>query len=125
MYEGDAPMAERRAQALALDRERLRELLGQEELRELLDPSAVDDRWLELQWLGERRARNQDQVHDMLRRLGDLTTAEVVARSSSGEAADWLASLGGARRAVEVRIGGEDRWIAVEDVARYRDAVGV
>src|SRR6185437_3718927 len=100
MYEGDAPLAERRAQALTLDRERLRELLGQEELRELLDPTAVSDLELELQSLGERRVRTRDQLHDLLRRVGDL-------------------------RAAEVRIGGEDRWIAVEDVGRYRDAIGV
>jgi ATP-dependent helicase Lhr and Lhr-like helicase len=125
MYEGDAPMAERRAQALALDRERLRELLGQEELRELLDPAAVDELELELQWLGERRARSEDQVHDLLRRVGDLSTAEVAARTSGGQSADWLANLANARRAVQVRIGGEERWVAVEDVARYRDAVGV
>jgi ATP-dependent Lhr-like helicase len=124
MYDGDAPLAERRAQALALDRERLRELLGQEELRELLDPSALTDLELELQWLGERRARNADQVHDLLRRLGDLSTAEVVARSTGDEAHVWLAGLEQQRRAVSVRIGGDQRWIAVEDVARYRDSVG-
>jgi ATP-dependent Lhr-like helicase len=125
MYEGDAPLAERRAQALALDRERLRELLGQEELRELLDPSAVADLEIELQWLGERRARTKDQVHDLLRRVGDLTSAEVAARSSGDDSADWLAELATERRAVQVRIAGEERWVAVEDVARYRDSVGV
>src|SRR6266542_3290231 len=125
MYEGDAPLAERRAQALALDRERLRELLGQEELRELLDPTALQDLELELQSLGERRIRTPDQLHDALRRLGDLTTAEVLARSASADAADWLTDLQAARRAVQIRIAGEERWIAVEDVARYRDAVGV
>src|SRR6185295_4204415 len=107
MYEGDAPLAERRAQALALDRERLRELLGQEELRELLDPAAVDDLERELQWLSERRVRTKDQVHDLLRRLGDLSSAEVVARCAGDEAADWLADLAAERRAVEVRIAGE------------------
>ena len=83
MYEGDAPLAERRAQALTLDRERLRELLGQEELRELLDPSAVTNLELELQSLGERRVRTRDQLHDLLRRVGDLSAVEVAARSSS------------------------------------------
>ncbi len=73
MYEGDAPLAERRAAALALDRDLLRELLGAEELRELLDPVALDELELELQHLAEgRRARNADDVHDLLRRLGDL-----------------------------------------------------
>jgi ATP-dependent Lhr-like helicase len=125
MYEGDAPMAERRAQALPHDRERLRELLGQEELRELLDPSAVDSLELELQWLGERKARTRDQVHDLLRRIGDLTTAEVVARTLGDQAATWLIELASERRAVQVRIATEERWVAVEDVARYRDALGV
>src|SRR5207237_487797 len=86
MYEGDAPLAERRAQALALDRERLRELLGQEELRELLDPTALQELELELQSLAERRVRSRDQLHDVLRRLGDLTAAEVFARSASADA---------------------------------------
>ena len=128
MYEGDAPLAERRAQALTLDRERLRELLGQEELRELLDPTAVTDLEVELQSLGSRKVRNQDQLHDLLRRLGDLSASEVAARSVSeveGGSDDWLTQLATARRVLSVRIAGEDRWIAVEDVARYRDAVGV
>ena len=125
MYEGDAPLAERRAQALTLDRERLRELLGQEELRELLDPTALLDFELELQSLGERRVRNRDQLHDLLRRLGDLSSAEIANRCAAAESPDWLQTLATERRVVQVRIAGEDRWIAVEDVARYRDAVGV
>ena len=124
MYEGDAPMAERRAQALALDRERLRELLGQEELRELLDPSAVVDLELELQGLGERRARTRDQLHDLLRRVGDLSSDEVAARCA-GTSSVWLDELATERRVVEIRLAAEQRWIAVEDVARYRDALGV
>jgi ATP-dependent Lhr-like helicase len=126
MYEGDAPLAERRAQALALDRDLLAELLGSEELRELLDPEAVADLELELQGLGGgRRARTVDGVADLLRRVGDLRTDEVEARCADGlTAAAALRELEGARRAVRVRISGEERWIAVEDVARYRDAVG-
>jgi ATP-dependent Lhr-like helicase len=127
MYDGDAPVAERRAQALTLDRDLLRELLGQEELRELLDPAALADLELSLQSLtDERKATTLDQVHDLLRRLGDLTEAEVRARTiEAGAAAGWLAELAASRRAVEIRIGGETRWIAIEDVARYRDALGV
>ncbi|MEO7294909.1 MAG: DEAD/DEAH box helicase [Candidatus Limnocylindria bacterium] len=126
MYEGDAPLGERRAQALALDRELLAELLGTEELRELLDPEAVADLELELQGLaGSRRARSVDGVADLLRRVGDLRTDEVEARVSDElDGASALAELERARRAVRVRIAGEERWIAVEDVARYRDAVG-
>jgi ATP-dependent Lhr-like helicase len=125
MYEGDAPLAERRAQALALDRELLAELLGEEEVRELLDPAAIADLELELQGLvGGRRARTLDGIHDLLRRLGDLRTDEVVARSDLAEAADALAALERDRRIVPLRIGGESRWVGVEDVARYRDAIG-
>ncbi len=128
MYDGDTPIAERRAGALTLDRDLLRELLGQEELRELLDPEALADLELSLQALtDDRRATSLDGVHDLLRRLGDLTTAEVAARTEGGLAAagSWLADLDGARRAVRTRVGGEERWLAVEDVARYRDGVGI
>ena len=128
MYEGDAPMAERRAGALALDRDLLRELLGQEELRDLLDRDALADLELELQALtDDRQATTADASHDLLRRLGDLTADELAARSEGGRAtADAsLAELAGGRRAVAVRIAGDERWIAIEDVARYRDAAGV
>ena len=125
MYDGDAPLAERRAQALALDRDLLAELLGSEELRELLDPAATADLELELQALaGGRRARTVDGVHDLLRRLGDLRVDEVAARSDGPDASDALAALEADRRAVRLRLAGEERWIAVEDVARYRDALG-
>ncbi len=128
MYEGDAPLAERRAQALTLDRDLLRELLGQEELRELLDPDALADLELSLQSLIEERwAKTADQVHDLLRRLGDLSSDEAGARTAGGrvEAMLHLADLVASRRAVRARIAGEERWIAMEDVARYRDGVGV
>ena len=128
MYEGDAPLAERRAQALTLDRDLLRELLGQEELRELLDPAALADLELALQSLAdERRATTVDQLHDLLRRVGDLSEAEVAARCAApaADSAAWLGELAAGRRAVALRIAGEPRWIAIEDVARYRDAVGV
>ncbi|MGZ8502143.1 MAG: Lhr family helicase, partial [Candidatus Limnocylindrales bacterium] len=115
-------------QALTLDRDLLRELLGQEELRELLDPAALADLELSLQALSdERRATTVDQLHDLLRRVGDLTEAEVAARCTvpATEGAGWLGELASGRRAVAVRIAGEVRWIAIEDTARYRDAVGV
>jgi len=127
MYEGDAPMAERRAGALALDRDLLRELLGQEELRELLDPEALADLELSLQGLAEdRQADSVDHLHDLLRRLGDLSATEVGARVVGGPATagEWLDELARGRRAITTRIGGEPRWIAIEDVGRYRDGVG-
>ena len=123
MYEGDAPLAERRAQALTLDKELLAELLGTEELRELLDPRAIDDLELELQGLlKERWPRDTDEAADILRRLGDLTTQEAEAR---GIHTQWLDQLERERRATRVRIADEERWIAAEDAGRYRDALGV
>ncbi len=122
MYEGDTPNAERRAAALSLDRDLLRELLGQEELRDLIDPGALDIVEADLQRLSERtRAEHADSLHDVLRRLGDLTTAELLARSTG----DFIGELEADRRATEIRIGGEQRWIAAEDAGLYRDAFGV
>ncbi len=122
MYEGDQPLAERRAQALTLDRDLLAELLGSEDLRELLDPEAIAAVELELQGLlPERFPRDVDEAHDLLARLGDLSAAEALAR---GAGADWLDALVKERRAVATRIAGQERWIAAEDAGRYRDALG-
>src|SRR5690606_23599057 len=105
MYEGDAPMAERRAAALALDRDLLRELLGADELRELLDPGVLAGLELELQCLTEdRRARDADEVHDLLRRLGDLSLDELDQRCASPEAEAWVTRLVDERRAIEVMV---------------------
>src|SRR5262249_56512710 len=96
LYEGDAPLAERRAQALTLDRELLAELLGSEELRELLDPAAIADLELELQGLRpERWPRDADEAHDLLARLRDLDRQELAGR---GVAAHWLEALVAERR---------------------------
>jgi ATP-dependent helicase Lhr and Lhr-like helicase len=123
MYEGDAPLAERRAAALALDRDLLRDLLGAEELRDLLDPDVLVDVELELQGLAEgRRARSADELHDVFRRVGDLTAAEVELRCD--EPGGWLAELVAERRVIEISVGGEMRFAAAEDAARYRDAIG-
>jgi ATP-dependent Lhr-like helicase len=126
MYEGDAPLAERRAQALSLDRSVLAELLGREELRDLIDQAALADLELELQLLTpERKVRDPDGLHDALRLLGDLTVQEAAARSADPAAAPgWLAELEGSRRAVRLRVGGQERWVAIEDVARLRDGLG-
>ena len=126
MYEGDTPNAERRAAALSLDRELLRELLGQEELRELIDPAALEEVERDLQRLSERtQAVNADGMHDVLRAVGDLTLAEAEARSHRAASAKrMLDVLQAERRAVVMRIGGEDRYIAAEDAGLYRDAFG-
>jgi ATP-dependent Lhr-like helicase len=127
MYEGDAPLAERRAAALALDRDLLADLLGAEELRELLDPGALADLELELQCLVDgRRARDLDELHDLLRRLGPLPDDGMAARSVDGaDVSAWAEQLVSERRAFRGTVGGETRLCAAEDAARLRDALGV
>jgi ATP-dependent Lhr-like helicase len=127
MYEGDTPSAERRAAALALDRDLLRELLGQEELRELIDPEALEEVEAQLQHRTEAgRAGDRDALQQILRNLGDLTAEECAERVSEGySAASMLEKLVAERRVVEVRIAGEARFIAAEDAGLYRDALGV
>jgi len=128
MYEGDTPSAERRAAALSLDRDLLRELLGQEELRELIDPDALAAVEAELQWRApERQIANRDQLHDLLRVLGDMSEAELAERTLPNLRAalpQMLQALTGERRAVPIRVGGEQRWIAAADAGLYRDAFG-
>ncbi|GAB4517904.1 MAG: ATP-dependent helicase [Haliangiales bacterium] len=154
LYEGDAPLAERRAQALTLDRKLLGELLGYDELRALLDAEVIADVERELQGLSrDRRARHADDLHRLLRRVGDLSRAELAARAVSeigadvakddgagggadaakddgaddraGAAAPLLAALLSAARAACVSVAGQERVVAVEDVGLYRDALGV
>ncbi len=122
LYEGDAPLAERRAQALSLDSALLAELLGATDLRELLDLDAIAQVEAEIARLApDRHARGPDGVHDLLRAVGDLTTDEAVARGATPQD---LAALEDGRRAVRVRIAGEQRWLAIEDSGRVRDALG-
>ena len=124
IYDGDAPLAERRAQALSIDQSQLRELLGNAELRELLDLDALAEVEARLQLLGATlHARHADGVHDLLLRLGELSANEVAERSTP-EAAGALEALVAARRAVPVVVAGERRFVAVEHAARYRDALG-
>jgi len=152
MYEGDAPLAERRAAALALDRDLLRDLLGAEELRDLLDPDVLADVELELQCLADgRRARSADELHDVFRKVGDLSSDEIDLRCAgpaaptpevradgaeigtenspfvgegSGHGQRWLQRLLDEKRVIEIALGGETRFAAAEDAARYRDALG-
>ncbi|MFD7118387.1 ATP-dependent helicase [Streptomyces sp. NPDC059922] len=122
LYEGDSPLAERRAAALSLDSRLLAELLGQAELRELLDPEVLTELERELQWLTEdRRVKDLEGVADLLRVLGPLTDAELAER---GARPSWAEDLAAARRAIRVRIGGADHWAAIEDAGRLRDALG-
>ncbi|HEX4011736.1 MAG TPA: DEAD/DEAH box helicase [Solirubrobacteraceae bacterium] len=126
MYEGDTPNAERRAAALSLDRDLLRELLGQEELRDLIDPGALAQVEADLQCLSEpAQATGRDGLLDVLRRVGDLSVAEVAARVLGAlDPAAMLDDLRGERRAARVRINGEERWIDAADAGLYRDALG-
>jgi ATP-dependent helicase Lhr and Lhr-like helicase len=125
IYEQDAPLAERRAQALTLDRGLLSELLGQAELRELLDAGVLAELEAELaRETDETRARDADELHDLLRRLGDQTTDELTGRCTE-DAAPWLEALRASGRAAAVCIAGEPRFIAAEDAGLYRDALGV
>ncbi|MFC4021769.1 ATP-dependent helicase [Micromonospora sp. GCM10011542] len=123
LYEGDAPLAERRAAALALDSTLLGELLGRVDLRELLDPAVLSETDRQLRWLTEqRRARDAEDVVELLRVVGDLSATELTER---GVPETWLTDLEAARRVLRVRVAGEERWVGVEDAARLRDALGV
>jgi ATP-dependent Lhr-like helicase len=132
LYDGDQPAAERRAQALSLDQALLRELLGTGDLRDLLDLEAIDEVHAELQRTADgRRARSVDQLHDLLRTLGDLSTLELAERIDPGDAdpdatlASWIDELRLAKRIVAIRIGGDERWISIEDTGDYLAAFGV
>ncbi|OBK38866.1 ATP-dependent helicase [Mycobacterium sp. 1245111.1] len=126
MYEGDSPLAERRAAALALDPTLLAELLGRVELRELLDPEVVAGTGRQLQHLtSDRAARDAEAVADLLRLLGPLTTEEVAARSGGADVGGWLEALYAAKRALPVSFAGGSWWTAIEDIGRLRDGVGV
>ncbi len=130
MYEGDSPLAERRAAALSLDPTLLAELLGRAELRELLDPKVLEQTELELQRLApDRKARDLEGVVDLLRVLGPLSLDEIIARVVpelvEGSVPTWLDELTRAHRILGARIAGVDRWAIIEDASRLRDALGV
>ncbi|MEX1125435.1 MAG: DEAD/DEAH box helicase, partial [Acidimicrobiia bacterium] len=126
LYEADAPLAERRAAALTLDRDLLRELLGEGELRDLIDPEVVAAVEIELQHLTEgRRATNPDGVHDLLRDLGPLGTLDIEIRSSGLDVSAAIDTLENAGRVVQIVMNGESRWAAAEDISRLRDGLGV
>jgi ATP-dependent helicase Lhr and Lhr-like helicase len=126
IYDGDAPLAERRAQALTVDQAQLRELLGDTELRELLDADVLAQVEAELQRTDPRaRARGADGIHDLLLRVGDLTRSELSIRCVSEDVASTIDALVLSRRAVPLRLLGETRYVAVEDAVRFRDALGM
>jgi ATP-dependent Lhr-like helicase len=126
MYEGDTPNAERRAAALSLDRDLLRELLGQEELRDLIDPGALEQVEADLQCRSENtKAAHREGLLDVLRRIGDQTVAEASERVFAGlDPETMLDDLRGERRTARIRINGEERWIDAADAGLYRDALG-
>ena len=126
MYEGDTPSAERRAAALSLDRDLLRELLGQEELRELIDPAALEQIEEDLQYRSQRtQATSRDVLGDVLRVVGDLRVAELSERVLAGlDVQEMLAALEHERRVVRIRIAADERLVAADDAGLYRDALG-
>ncbi|MBZ5560063.1 MAG: DEAD/DEAH box helicase [Acidobacteriia bacterium] len=125
LYDGDAPLAERRAQALAVDQAQLRELLGDAELRELLDADSMDLVERQLQRLDPHyQAKSADSIHDMLLAIGDLTREELAERSLTVGAAAGVDALITAGRAIEIDVAGQPRIVAIEDAARVRDACG-
>jgi ATP-dependent helicase Lhr and Lhr-like helicase len=124
IYEGDAPLAERKAQALSIDTAQLKELLGAAELRELLSAEALAEVEAQLQHLDAKwHARSVDGVHDLLLRVGDLTETELRARVDGG-GSEWAQVLVKAKRALWLPMAGQTRLIAVEYAGRYRDALG-
>jgi len=133
LYEGDAPLAERRAQALAVDQAQLRELLGEAELRELVDRRALGELEVALQCLdASHQATSPERLHDLLLRLGDLSKDEAAARvrpapegDAAGAALTWLEELERERRAIRIHLAGEERWAAAEEAGRLRDALGI
>jgi ATP-dependent Lhr-like helicase len=130
LYQGDAPLAERRAAALALDHAQLRELLGTADYRELLDADAIDAIAVELQRLDHRSTSGPDGIHDLLLHLGDLNDEELAARcpaeaAANGQLERWIEELLATRRIIKVRVAGERRFVAAEDAARLRDGLGV
>ncbi len=126
MYEGDAPNAERRAAALSLDRDLLRELLGQEELRELIDPDALARVQDDLQHRSQiTRATGRDGLHDVLRHVGDLSASEIAQRVFEGiNPQSLLSELERERRAIRLRLHGGERYVAADEAGLYRDALG-
>ncbi|GAT12398.1 ATP-dependent helicase [Mycolicibacterium novocastrense] len=126
MYEGDSPLAERRAAALSLDSVLLAELLGRVELRELLDPQVITSTTRQLQHLSDdRKARDAEGIADLLRLLGPLTEAEIADRATTSDIGGWLDGLRAAKRALTVSFADETWWIAIEDIGLLRDGVGV
>ncbi|MBW3086481.1 ATP-dependent RNA helicase RhlE [Austwickia sp. TVS 96-490-7B] len=132
LYEGDSPLAERRAAALSVDPDLLADLLGRQDgaaLADLLDPQVVIDTEAALQHLAEdRQCRTEEDIADLVRRLGPISTDDIQQRtvlSCRPEVTSWLTQLAGARRLMEIRVAGEPRWAVVEDAGRVRDALGV
>jgi ATP-dependent Lhr-like helicase len=133
LYEGDSPLAEKRAAALSLDPTLLAELLGRGEglsLRDLLDPAEVSRTEAELQRLvPDRACRDAEDVADLVRVLGALPLDEILRRCQAGstpqQVGSWLVDLESARRLIRVRVAGQERWAAIEDAGRLRDALGV
>ena len=122
MYEGDSPLAEKRAAALALDPALLAKLLGTVELRELLDPEIIAEVHAQLQRTHpSRRARTTEEVADLLRVLGPIPIDELGEHTDVPLSA--LDQLG--TRIMRVRIGGREHLAQAQDAPLLRDALGI
>ena len=126
IYDGDAPLAERRAQALSIDQSQLQDLLGDADYREILDGSVLHEVETQLQLLGaEYAARHADGIHDLLLRLGDLSGEELRLRCQDAEVFSQAETLLQSQRVLLLTIAGEPRYVAVEYASQYRDALGI
>ena len=124
LYDLDAPLAERRAQALTLDYAQLQLLLGEPDLRSLLEPDVFDEVDAELRRLARFEAKDRNDVHELLLRVGDLSLQELQERVPCRELEAWLGELEAGASAMQVVVAEQPRWIAGEDAGRYRDALG-
>ena len=125
VYEGDTPLAEKKAAALSLDAGLLAELLGREGLSQLLDADVIDEIEANLQGFGERRARTPEQLFDLLRTAGPFSLEELVERTSDVDVPAACETLVAARRIAQVRIAGVERWAVSEDLPLLHDGLGI
>src|SRR4029450_13674926 len=127
VYEGDVPLAERKAAALSLDATLLAELLGKDGIKQLLDAGVIASVEADLQCLSaDKQVTTPEQLFDLLRTAGPFTRSELTVRSVAGlDVAQAVDILLDDRRVVELRIAGREMLAIVEDIPRLRDGLGI